>query len=184
MLLLFLALIGLFPAPLLAQSVAMTGPPLARNAQIITDYSFSIAINVLGAPGGARDYVGLFRVADGVRVDWRYVNDSKIRNPNPTGPTAGTVRFSNLAPGDYAARLYRNGSAAQADMIASVLVTVPPRVLRLILSDEEAQPTVTRAVGAAATDVITVKHGDGRETVLEIKKDVSLEVRRGKLLQP
>lgn len=180
MLALLLALLGLFPAALSAQSVELTGAPLSRNVQVISEYSYTIKLNVLNGPGGARDYVGLFRVADGVRVDWRYIDDTKTKKTGPDGPTAGTVRFSNLAPGDYAARLYRNGSAAQNDMLASALVTVPPRKLLLIVPDTEAQPAFNRTLGPAQ-DVIMVKHGDGRETVIEVGKDVGFEVRRGKL---
>lgn len=163
-----------------AQTVTLVAPPAATVRQVVTEHTFAIALTVVGAPGGPRDYVGLFRVADGVRVDWRYLDDTKDTAKHramQTGPTAGTVRFAGLTPGDYAVRLYRNGSAAQVDLLRSELITVPRPSLEMLVRANQGAFEVNRTMGAER-DVVSVKHTDGRETFVELDKTTGFNVVR------
>lgn len=175
---------------------ALVGSPVPRMKQIIAEYSFTLTLTISGAPGGPRDYVGLWRVADNVRVDWRYLDDTKDvakHKAMQNGPQAGTVRFSEdcsvkpcrgLRPGNYAARLYRDGSTAQADMIGSVLVTVPRASLEMLVRASETRVDVERKLGAAR-DLITVTHWpDGRQEIIELDKEVTFNVLKAAPIAP
>lgn len=169
------------------QTIDLVGPPLARVRQVIAEHTFSLALTITNGPGGPRDYVGLFRVADGVRVDWKYLDDTKDTAKHKamtSGQTAGTVRFAGLRPGDYAARFYRNGSAAQADLIGSTLVSVPRETLEMVLRESDTVRTITRQAAGAGRERVHIVHVDGREMIVELNAGASLAVKKAKSVEP
>ena len=114
----------------------------------ITDYSTSQKILFNGADAHVpnfRDYFALFAAGSVERLEWCYLDGSKVQIPTRL-QTTGACTFYGLKPGNYAVRVYAAGGTA---LIDSVLFTVDPQGFEFRVVPQDGVVTIERTATTA-----------------------------------
>lgn len=105
-----------------------------------------------------RDYFGLFRAGSETRLQWCYLDGTKVVDTNRQ-LASGACTFSNLAPGNYSARVYSAGQTTAP--IASVLFTVDPAIVEYRTVPQEGMVTIERTHQGLVDKAVISRTGDG-----------------------